>query len=1414
MTVSYEGSADWRLGLDNIVFASATPTDTTPPTVSAPDLVASSDTGVLSTDNITDDATPTFAGTAEAGSFVSLLVNGVTVASGVAATGTGAWTLTAGSLSAGSYFVQAKATDAAGNVATSAGLGVTVTSFAPAPTLSAPDLVASSDSGISSTDNLTNVTNPEFVGTAAAGSTVSLLVNGVTASAAVANSVTGAWTLSAGSLASGSYFIQAEGSDGFGGTTTSSGVQIVIDTVAPTVSAPDLVASSDTGASSTDNVTEDATPTFSGTAEAGSFVSLLVNGVTVAGGIAATGTGAWTLTAGSLTAGSYFVQTSAQDAAGNTATSAGLGVTVEAPPPPPVSGIATFGVVTTLNTTTTLTSNESGLSISVTQSDGSAMAGVSSGFLDPGVIDASVSYSLSFSQAISISQLQIGEFLNLSSGSNYVFTPDSGTALTIADNSGSIVGAIATLTPADWSSVTSMTVSYEGSADWRLGLDNIVFASATPTDTTPPTVSAPDLLASSDTGVSSTDNITDDATPTFAGTAEAGSVVSLLVNGVTVASGVAATGTGAWTLTAGSLSAGSYFVQAKATDAAGNVATSAGLGVTVASFAPAPTLSAPDLVASSDSGISSTDNLTNVTSPEFVGTAAAGSTVSLLVNGVTASAAVANSVTGAWTLSAGSLASGSYFIQAEGSDGFGGTTTSSGVQIVVDTVAPTVSAPDLVASSDTGASSTDNITEDTTPTFTGTAEAGSFVSLLVNGVTVAGGIAATGTGAWTLTAGSLAAGSYFVQTSAQDAAGNAATSSGLGIEIAGTSVPGIIFGTTAGDVITGTAGADTISALGGNDTVTGLSGNDLIFGGQGADILSTGAGFDTVYGGDGNDTLVNNASISTEAGLDVLYGGDGDDLIVNNGPASQLFGGDGADTISGGYAGDLIEGGAGADVIDGAAGFNTASYANSDAGVSVNLSDGSAESGGHAQGDTLSNINSLIGSDYSDTLIADGGQSVISAGGGDDLISHGGGRDTLWGGAGNDTFEGSLTDFTNGINTDDAIGDYASGDVIRITGTSLSASQISLSANGATGTYLNIDSDSNGSDDVTINVTGVFTGAVVTAVGGDTEITLNTSGVVSEPASVIVGTTASEVITGTPGDDTISALSGSDTVSGLSGDDMIFAGAGSDIVSAGAGADTVSGGDDADLLYGQDGDDVLSGGGGFDTLSGGAGNDSLYADDNSDQMYGGAGDDRFYVPGSTVFAGVRSYGVTDFSGGEDTIVLSGATSAQILGSFTLGADRLLEIDLDGNSSTDMYLNVGSAADAFETVAGGEGVEIVATAVDSTPPTVSAPDLIAFNDSGISNTDNLTNVTTPTFTGTAEAGAFVSLLVDGVTVSGGVAFTLFGGTLSAGGWTLSAASLSQGLALHPGGGDGCGREQHDVGGHPGGDRHHGADGECA
>ena len=120
-----------------------------------------------------------------------------------------------------------------------------------------------------------------------------------------------------------------------------------------------------------------------------------------------------------------------------------------------------------------------------------------------------------------------------------------------------------------------------------------------------------------------------------------------------------------------------------------------------------------------------------------------------------------------------------------------------------------------------------------------------------------------------------------------------------------------------------------------------------------------------------------------------------------------LDGGTGIDTLQGGFGNDTLIGGAGADTLDGGANTDTIDYSSSDAGVTVVLSDGMVESGGHAEGDTVSNVESIIGSGFADSLTGDTENNVISAGAGADTIFGGDGADRLFGGNDADTIRGN-----------------------------------------------------------------------------------------------------------------------------------------------------------------------------------------------------------------------------------------------------------------------------------------------------------------------------------------------------------------------------------------------------------------------
>ncbi len=138
------------------------------------------------------------------------------------------------------------------------------------------------------------------------------------------------------------------------------------------------------------------------------------------------------------------------------------------------------------------------------------------------------------------------------------------------------------------------------------------------------------------------------------------------------------------------------------------------------------------------------------------------------------------------------------------------------------------------------------------------------------------------------------------------------------------------------------------------------------------------------------------------------------------------------DTLNGGDGNDTLIGGLGGDILDGGNGIDTASYASSSVGVTVNLTNATA-TGGDAVGDKLTLIENLTGSMWQDSLTGndlnnqlDGGLSndTLSGGAGNDILDGGLADDILIGGSGRDTLTGSagldrfrFTSPTEGVDT-------------------------------------------------------------------------------------------------------------------------------------------------------------------------------------------------------------------------------------------------------------------------------------------------------------------------------------------------------------------------------------------------------------
>ena len=129
---------------------------------------------------------------------------------------------------------------------------------------------------------------------------------------------------------------------------------------------------------------------------------------------------------------------------------------------------------------------------------------------------------------------------------------------------------------------------------------------------------------------------------------------------------------------------------------------------------------------------------------------------------------------------------------------------------------------------------------------------------------------------------------------------------------------------------------------------------------------------------------------------DVLDGTSDDDVISSDGNLDELYGLDGDDVLDGGTDNDVLVGGPGADTLQGEEGTDTANYFHSASGVTVDLAAGTG-TGGDAQGDTLTGIEYVIGSDPGDDALSGTAGADILAGGAVTICCAAGPAPTVWG---------------------------------------------------------------------------------------------------------------------------------------------------------------------------------------------------------------------------------------------------------------------------------------------------------------------------------------------------------------------------------------------------------------------------------
>jgi hypothetical protein len=210
-------------------------------------------------------------------------------------------------------------------------------------------------------------------------------------------------------------------------------------------------------------------------------------------------------------------------------------------------------------------------------------------------------------------------------------------------------------------------------------------------------------------------------TGTTAGVEEGRTVTVAIVNSAhqIVYNGTATVTNGTWSVDISSTDAkglpdGSYTVTADVLNAEGNPAPQATKAVLIDTVAAAP--SAPVLTAASDSGSSSTDTITNVTTPTVNGSGAeAGATVTLYdTNGTTVLGTAVADVAGRWSITSSPLAPGVHSLMATQTDLAGNTSAASLARsITVDTVAAAGTLA-FTSLTDTGSTDTPPVTQDGT----------------------------------------------------------------------------------------------------------------------------------------------------------------------------------------------------------------------------------------------------------------------------------------------------------------------------------------------------------------------------------------------------------------------------------------------------------------------------------------------------------------------------------------------------------------------------------------------------------------------------------------------------------------------------------------------------------------------------
>ncbi|MBS0863856.1 Ig-like domain-containing protein [Enterobacter mori] len=703
--------------------------------------------------DVTNDTTPTLSGSSGViGGTISIYDNGRLI--GTATVGSnGSWSFTPDTaLADGNHSFTATVTDGVGRTSEpTGGFGIVVDTKAPdaASDLLVTDNVGAYQGPVVSGDT-TDDNTPTLSGKAEPGSTVNIIDNGQVIGSTKVNP-DGTWSFTPDqALSNGEHDLTTTVTDPSGNTgPEGSHVVITVDVVPGKEEITGVTddVGSVTGSLSQNAVTDDTRPQISGTAKAGSTVTIM-DGSNVLGTTTAGADGTWSFTPSvDLGRGEHSFTATAKDPMGNESSSSSWTVTIDtdAPVKPTidaalddvgtVQGALSDGSSTDDPTPTLSGKAEAGSTVKIYDQNGLL-----------GEVTAKADGTWSFSP---VAKLPEGEH-------RFHVTATDKAGNTSADSDDFV-----------------LTLDYTAPDASKVSITDVVddFGSVT--------------------GSVMSGGKTDDNTPLIKGTgAEAGNTITVY-NGDKVIGTAKVQADGTWELqVTKALPDGTYNLTVKETDSVGNTTAASPeyiIQIDAGGQPLPPTLSSVEDDVAPHTGPLQKDATTNDNTLLLTGTAEANVTVRIYggPNGTTLLGETQADAQGKWSFNTPKLADGVHTFVAEAINDIGQVSPQTGgFPVTVDTSAPGEVTGFIVSDNEgpkTGVLSNGDTTDDATPTISGKAEPGSVVHVYVNGQEN-GTAVADANGNWTYTTGSLADGEYTFTARAEDSAGN------LGAENAGVTV--------------------------------------------------------------------------------------------------------------------------------------------------------------------------------------------------------------------------------------------------------------------------------------------------------------------------------------------------------------------------------------------------------------------------------------------------------------------------------------------------------------------------------------------------------------------------------------------------------------------------------------------------